>query len=115
MHKILRGTIDSEEDPKPIVNALNLAGKEFANAVSMAISFFLASDNVDKLDLIVLTGGYAWIPGLINMLELRSGTETIMLDPFINIEYSETLMSGMDTKKIGNVLSIAMGLATRTP
>ena len=115
IHKILRGTIDSEEDPELIVNAINLAGKEFANAVGVAISYFQASDNVDKLDLIVLTGGYAWIPGLINILELRTGTETIMLDPFINIGYSETLMSGMDTKKIGNVLSIAMGLATRTP
>jgi len=114
IHSILKGEIDTELDPEPIAQALNRAGKEFANAVGVAVSYFQASDNVEKLDSIVLTGGYAWIPGLINILELRTGAEVVVMDPFINVEFPENLMSDQDLKKFGTILSVAMGLATRT-
>lgn len=113
MHDIMKGEIAAEFDPKTITNALNVAGKEFANAVGVAVSYFQASDNVEKLDLVVLTGGYAWIPGLINLLELRTGAEVAVLDPFINIGYSEDIMDGINPKVLGTTLSVAMGLATR--
>ncbi|MFC1692387.1 type IV pilus assembly protein PilM [Candidatus Latescibacterota bacterium] len=113
IHDIVKGNIDSEFDPKSAVNALNKAGKEFANAVGVAVSYFQATDNVE-VDLIVLTGGYAWIPGLINILELRTGSEVIIMDPFINIEYTDKITSEAEAKKLGTVLSVAMGLATRT-
>ena len=114
MNDILKGKIDNELDSKTIAKALNVAGKEFANAVGVAVSYFQTSDNVEKMDLIVLSGGYALIPGLINILELRTGAEVTVLDPFINIEYPEELMAGVDLKTIGPTLSVAMGLATRT-
>ena len=114
IHSILGGTIDGELDPEPVAKSLNVACKEFANAVGVAVSYFQASDNVEKLDLIVLTGGYALVPGLVNVLELRTGAEVSVLDPFINIEYPETIMESKDRSKIGTILSVAMGLATRT-
>ena len=113
IHNILKGEIDEGLDPKPVTKTLNVAGKEFANAVSVASSYFQSSDNVEKVDSIILTGGYAWIPGLANVLELRTGAEVIVLDPFINIEYSEELMAEVDIKKLGTTLSVAIGLAIR--
>ena len=113
IHNILNGHIDEGLDPKSITKILNIAGKEFANAVSVASSYFQSSDNVEKVDSIILTGGYAWIPGLANILELRTGAEVIVLDPFINVEYSEELMTGVDIKKLGTTLSVAVGLAIR--
>ena len=100
IHNILKGDIDSESDPAPIAQALNRAGKEFAHAVGVAVSYFQASDNVERLDNIILTGGYAWIPGLINILELCTGAEVIILDPFNNIELSNNLSSYDDMKKM---------------
>ena len=114
IHDILNGKVDPEFDTEAIVNSLNAVSKEFANAVGVAVSYFQTSDAVDKIDLIVLSGGYALIPGLFNILELRTGTEVVLLDPFINIEYKESIMSGFNSERIGIMLSVAMGLATRT-
>ena len=114
IHNILKGEIDTKLDPEPIAQALNRSGKEFANAVGVAVSYFQTSDNVEKLDMIVLTGGYALIPGLINILELRTGAEVVVMDPFINIEFDEKLLINQDPKKFSTILSVAMGLATRT-
>jgi len=113
MHGVLQGNISAELDAETVANALNTAGKEFANAVGVAVSYFQSSDNVERLDLILLTGGYALIPGLINVLELRTGAEVSVLDPFRNIEYNDEIMVGQDPKLLGTTLSVAMGLATR--
>ncbi|MCD6307885.1 MAG: type IV pilus assembly protein PilM [Candidatus Latescibacteria bacterium] len=110
---ITMGTVDPELDANAVAAALNKAGNEFAGAVNTAVSYFQASDNVGKLDLIVLTGGYAWTPGLINILEMRTGAEVIVLDPFLKIGYNEEAMAGVDPGVIGSKLTVAMGLATR--
>jgi len=113
MHDVLAGRIEADLDARTVADALNVAGKEFANAVGVAVSYFQTFDNVEKIDFIVLTGGYALIPGLINILELRTGAEVTVLDPFVNVECSEELMAGHDRRMLGTTLSVAMGLATR--
>lgn len=112
-HDILQGRIAEESDLKPIVKHLNKVFDEFANAVGVAVSYFQASDNAEKIDLIAVTGGYARIPGLINVLELRTGAEVTMLDPFVNIDYDEEKMEAVKPSEIGTTLAVAMGLATR--
>ncbi|MFC1541937.1 type IV pilus assembly protein PilM [Candidatus Latescibacterota bacterium] len=113
IHDILNGRIDPESDIEPVVKALNIVSKEFANAVGVAVSYFQTSDAVEKIDLILLSGGYSSVPGLYNILELRIGAEVVILNPFNNIDVDEKIISGTDTTSIGKVLSVAMGLATR--
>ena len=113
IHEILKGAVGPDSDIDTLTNALNSANKEFVNAVGVALSYFQASDAVDKIDLIIVTGGFAMAPGLINALELRTGAETNVLDPFSRINLKEGLIEG-DPKKIGSILSVAMGLATRS-
>lgn len=113
VHEIMRGTIPKDVNVEELTTRLNIAGKEFSSAVSVALSYFHASDGASKTEMIILTGGYSWIPGLINMLEMRTGAEVIILDPFTNITYRENTMQGLDARKVGSTLSVAMGLATR--
>lgn len=114
VHEIIGGKIDLKMGITPIINAFNTVSRDFANAVGVAVSYFQTSDSVDKIDLIVLSGGYANIPGLTNILELRTGTEVMVLNPFNNIKINEKLSVDMDKEKLGSVFSVAMGLATRT-
>lgn len=114
IHSIIRGVVGPNLDLEAVRTALNNANREFADAVDVALSYLQSSDAIEKLDLIVLSGGFAWVPGLINVLELRTGTEVVVMDPFINIQCSETAMENDDPKKIGNLLSVAIGLGTRT-
>ena len=114
LHNILNGTVEKEQDLEPVVNALNAVNKEFANSIGVAVSYFQTSDAVDKIDRIILAGGYALVPGLINMLELRTGAEVVVLNPFIEIGYDAEKIAGLDMEKVGIVYAVAMGLATRT-
>ncbi len=110
---IVQGIISPDIEPEAVRDALNSAGKEFSNAVDVALSYLQSSDAIEKLDLIVLAGGFAWIPGLINILEMRTGTETVVMDPFVNVSYNESLMTDFNPVRLGGLLSVAMGLATR--
>lgn len=114
IHNILNGKVEQDVDINKVVNAVNSVSVDFANAVGVAISYFQASEVVDKMDLIVLAGGYALIPGLINILELRTGSEVIILDPFAKIQCDDSVISLHERERFGKVLSVAMGLATRT-
>jgi type IV pilus assembly protein PilM len=114
INNIINSKIDPKIDTVPIVNALNTVSKEFANAVGVAVSYFQTSDSIDKIDLIVLSGGYAHVPGLLNMLELRTGAEVEILDPLKNIVLDEKIALNFQDPGLGSVLSVAMGLATRT-
>ena len=114
IHEILKGAVGANQDVDMLSKALNKANKEFVNAVGVALSYFQASDTVDRIDLILLAGGFAWAPGLINALELRTGAEVVILDPFTKIKLKEGLVEKGDPRKLGTVLSVAMGLATRS-
>jgi hypothetical protein len=48
------------------------------------------------------------------VLELRTGAEVVVLNPFVNVDVKGSLFEGVDMMTIGNVLSVAMGLATRS-
>ncbi len=113
MFAIMQGNVDPELDTDAVTDAINAAGRDFANAVGVAISYFQTFDNVDTIDYIVLTGGYARIPGLTNMLELRTGAEVTVLDPFKSVRLAEDLVTGQDFDALGSYLSVAMGLASR--
>lgn len=113
MHDVIQGNVTPDLDAEALRDALNSASKEFANSVDVALSYLQSSDTVEKLDLIVLTGGFACVPGLINVLELRTGTEVVVMDPFINIRIDDTLIESADPRRMGNLLSVAIGLATR--
>ena len=54
------------------------------------------------------------VPGLINVLELRTVAEVVVLNPFSKFSYDESIMVDTDGGKMGIVLAVAMGLSIRT-
>ena len=114
LHNILNGKIDPGLDVEMIAPSLNKVSSDFANAIGTAVSYFQSSGVTERIDLIVLAGGYTQVPGLVNILELRTGAEVVILNPFNRITYAEDILSESDEEKMGTILSVAMGLATRT-
>ncbi len=114
VHGILKGKVGPDVDVESVKDALNNASREFADAVDVALSYLQSSDAIEKIDLIALSGGYALVPGLINVLEMRTGTEVVVMDPFIEIQCADSILDTADPKMIGNVLAVAIGLGTRT-
>ena len=114
IHDILNGTVESDLEVDRIIAALNNTSKEFANAVGVSVSFLQSTETIDKFDAIVLAGGFAHVPGLANVIELRTGAEVIMLDPLQKVIFKEGLLADLGREKAGTLLAVAMGLATRT-
>ena len=113
IHNVLNGNIDSGTETDRIIAALNSTSKEFANAIGVAVSYFQSSDGIDHIDVIVLAGGFSHIPGLANILELRTGAEALVLDPLRNITFKDSQITQENREKTGTMLAVAMGLAIR--
>lgn len=113
IHNVLNGLIDSGTDNDRVIAALNSTSKEFANAIGVAVSYFQSSDGVDHIDLIVLAGGFSHVPGLANILELRTGAEVLVLDPLRNVTFKDGQLTDENREKTGTMLAVAMGLAIR--
>ncbi len=114
MHDILRGIVPPDLDAETVSTALSTPAQQLANAVEVAISYFQSSDNVENIDLILLTGGYARIPGLCNVLELLTGAEVDIFNPFAAIGHADDIDAAGDLRDIGATFAVAMGLGTRT-
>lgn len=84
-----------------------------ASEFNRQLSFFWnASGSEEGIDTIMLTGGGALVPGLVEELSEKTGLECSVLDPFRGVECGE----GQDPKFLAGlapVMSVAVGLGLR--
>ncbi len=84
-----------------------------AQQVSRSLQFFFSSSAYNSVDNIVLAGGCSSIPGVDELIEEKSGTSTIVANPFANMSVS----SSVKLQSLSNdapSLMIACGLALRS-
>lgn len=110
---LIKGKLDSSLDSEKIVDAVKSFGEEFVLNVDLAITYFKSSLAFDHIDLMVLSGDFAWIPGLANLLEIHNHTKVEILDPFRRIGYTSEIFSNDDPKRRATGLAVATGLALR--
>lgn len=89
----------------------------FVNQLSMQIyhmlQFFYASTNTDQLDHIMLFGGSATLPGIIEAIFAKTNIQAKILDPFIDID-TQAFASNKEFNQTKSRLAIACGLALRS-
>lgn len=81
--------------------------------VTRSLQFFFSSSRYDEVDLIILAGGTASIPGIGDMIEGKLRTRTIVANPFADM----SLSSKVDARALANdapAMMIACGLAMRS-
>jgi len=66
-----------------------------------------------KIEKVVLSGGYAQMPGLLNYFSEKLSMPVVIADPFSDIIYPKEIEPTL--KNIGPAFSIAVGLAMRKP
>lgn len=84
-----------------------------AQQVSRFLQFFYTSGQHNSVDMIVLAGGCASIPGIDELVESQLDTPTVIANPFANM----TLSSRVNPQALSNdapALMIACGLALRS-
>jgi len=81
--------------------------------VSRSLQFFFAAGQFNQVDIIMLAGGTASIPGLDQLVEQKIGTPTLIANPFADMALSSKVNAGALASD-APALMIACGLAMRS-
>lgn len=84
-----------------------------AQQISRSLQFFFASGQFNDVDCIVLAGGTSSTPGLDEVIQQRTGTRTIVANPFAKMALSNKINAGLLASD-APALMIACGLALRS-
>ena len=100
----------SRDSLQPILHAVS---ENIAMEVQKTFDFFRATSQEDRIDQIYLSGGTAKVHGLRELLAERFGAPVEMLNPFLNVRYSEKDFNPDVLEDLAPSAAIAVGLAVR--
>ena len=99
--------------PESLHPILQAVSENIAMEIQKTFDFFRATSQEDRIDQIFLSGGTAKIHGLKALLQDRFGAPVELLNPFLNVRYSEKDFNPDYLEDIGPSAAIAVGLAVR--
>ena len=100
----------SAESLHPILQAVS---ENIATEIQRTFDFFRATSQEDRVDQIYLSGGTAKVHGLRDLLADRLDAPVELLNPFLNVRYSEKDFDPAFLDEIAPSAAIAVGLAVR--
>lgn len=86
---------------------------EMANEIQKTFDFFAATSSEGPIDELVLSGGCALTPNLLDVLRERFGVPTELLNPFARVNFRESDFDSAWLNSIAPMLAVAVGLAMR--
>jgi len=81
--------------------------------VARALQFFFGASQYNAVDYVVLAGGTASIQGLTEMVEEKTGTPTLVANPFANMAVGSRVNASALSNDAPSLM-IACGLAMRS-
>ena len=110
---LLEGYPPEEFDLNKASEVISNVGAELSDSIEMAVSYFRSTVDLDSIDVIMLCGGGASIPGLTNLLETKNNVPTEIANPLRSIEFDPKLFPDGEVGRIAPRLMVAIGLALR--
>jgi type IV pilus assembly protein PilM len=99
--------------PENLQPILQVVSENIAMEIQKTFDFFRATSQEDRIDQIYLSGGTAKINGLRDLLQDRFQAPVELLNPFLNVAYSEKEFNPDFIEDIAPSAAIAVGLAAR--
>ncbi|MEM1202781.1 MAG: type IV pilus assembly protein PilM [Acidobacteriota bacterium] len=100
----------SAGDARKVLDAVSA---EMANEVQKTFDFFGATSSEGPVDELVLSGGCALTPNLLEVLRERFGVPTELLNPFRRVSFKESDFNREWLEAIAPMLAVSVGLAIR--
>jgi type IV pilus assembly protein PilM len=97
-------------DARPVLDTVSA---EMASEIRKTFDFFSATSSEGPVDELVLSGGCALTPNLLQVLRERFEVPTELMDPLRRIQFKESDFDGAWLKAIGPMMAVAVGLAIR--
>jgi type IV pilus assembly protein PilM len=111
----IRGKTTGSVDMAALKQSVSYAAEELSSGIDLAFSYYKTSEKTDSIDKIVLSGGGAYIPSLVQFLEERHQTKVQIANPLAFVQYNKNLFGSTDVESISALLTVAIGLALRKP
>lgn len=108
-----RGQAIGPYQPADARKVLDSVSAEMANEIQKTFDFFGATSSEGPIDELMLSGGCALTPNLLEILRERFGVPTEMLNPFRRVQAKESDFNREWLNTIAPMLAVAVGLAIR--
>ena len=110
---VLKGRSTTAIDQTKLNQSIEYAAEELSSGIDLAFSYFKSSEKSDSIDKIVLSGGGAYIPHIVEFMEKRHQASVQIANPLSYIQYDPGLFGSIDPQNISALLTVAVGLALR--
>ena len=97
-------------DARPMLDAVS---GEMAGEIQKTFDFFAATSAEGPVDELVVSGGCALTPNLLQILRERFGVPVELLDPFRRVQFRESDFDADWLRSVGPMLAVTVGLAIR--
>ncbi|HNX49711.1 MAG TPA: type IV pilus assembly protein PilM, partial [Thermoanaerobaculaceae bacterium] len=103
-----------DHTPQTILGVLNGVSEDLAAELQKTFEFFYTTSSHDQVEEVVLAGGAAGALNLDGVLRERLGAKIELMNPFREIQYSESQFSPEWLNRHAPAMVVAVGMALRT-
>ena len=103
-----------DHSPQTILGVLNAVSEDLAAELQKTFEFFYTTSSHDHVEEIVLAGGSCQVLNLDQLLKDRLGARVEVMNPFREIDYSESQFPPEWLNRHAPSMAIAVGMALRT-
>ena len=106
------GTVDrySTSEARPVLDAVST---EMASEIQKTFDFFAATSAEGPVDELVVSGGCALTPNLMQILRERFGVPVELMNPFRRVQVRESDFDAEWLRSVAPMLAVTVGLAIR--
>jgi type IV pilus assembly protein PilM len=94
-------------------NTLLYLADPLCSEIERSIDYFRSTYSDEDIKMILLAGGGANIPGIVNDLSQRMGVPVEIINPFKKISYNRKTMNDDHIREIAPIAAVGVGLALR--
>jgi type IV pilus assembly protein PilM len=111
-HNVARGHLD-DVDPQLVTDIVRSVGSEIFQGLEPSLSYLKTSGESEGIDRIVLSGGGAHLPGLLEYLSECYAVPAEKADPLAGLDYDPDLFGDGEADELSPLLTVSVGLALR--
>jgi type IV pilus assembly protein PilM len=109
----IEGSGGSESEQEEFRNSLLAYADPICSEIERSIDYFRSTYGGEYIKHVLLSGGSAMIPGIVNDLSQRLGIEAEIANPFKKIGYNQEVLGSASIESIGPIAAVGIGLALR--
>lgn len=111
--QVLRGHLPVSIDKALVRQSIEYAVEEISSGIELAFSYLRSSEKNETIDKIVLSGGGAYIPDIVPLLEKRCQIPVQISNPLAYLKYDQGLFGNAAPQSFSALFTVAIGLALR--